>query len=290
MSHHVVQVPMVPRLIPGTELTLHQVPSATDNLIWLLSSSDGSAFAVDGPSVKEVDLYCEAQGLTLVGVLNTHIHGDHIGINHALQKSDRLKELMVVGAKKTADAIPGLTHPVEDGDSLEILSTRVEVMLTEGHINGHISYLVGGALFCGDTLFGGGCGYLFDGPPRTMHESLQRLAALPPETLVCCAHEYTQDNMAFAWWVGAENDALISRIRDVHERRRKGATTLPSTIGLERQTNPFIRVGDEAVTAACSKHAGREVDPGAATFALLRGMKDQKKYREDPRPGYPAEP
>ena len=153
-------------------------------------------------------------GSILMGILNTHTHGDHIGINHALMRAGRLDAMTVVGARKTADAIPGLTMPVEDGDRIEVLGTPVDVMLTEGHINGHISYLVGGALFCGDTLFGGGCGYLFDGPPSSMHESLQRLAALEPDTLVCCAHEYTEDNMRFAWWV-VLTEALTARIREV---------------------------------------------------------------------------
>ena len=288
MSKHAVKIPMPSRPIPGTELTLHQVPSAMDNLIWLISSTGGDAFAVDGPTVGEVDAYCEEHGLKLVGILNTHIHGDHIGINHALAKEGRLTEMRVVGAKKTADSIPGLTDAVEDGDHIEILGTPVEVMLTEGHINGHISYVIGGALFCGDTLFGGGCGYLFDGPPQTMHESLQRLAALPAETLVCCAHEYTEDNMHFAWWVGSETEDLILRIKDVAARRAEGATTLPSTIGIERATNPFIRACESDVVAACSERAGRAVEPGAQTFAVLRGLKDQKIYREAPRQNYPA--
>lgn len=289
MTQHAVQEPMSPRPIPGTDLQLHQVPSASDNLIWLVSAPNGDAFAVDGPTVREVDLYCEAHRLRLVGILNTHIHGDHIGINHALEKAGRLKSLMVVGAKKTAEAIPGLTHAVDDGDRIEILGTMVDVMLTEGHINGHISYLVGGALFCGDTLFGGGCGYLFDGPPDKMHASLQRLAALPAETLVCCAHEYTEDNMRFAWWLGADSPELTSRIKQVAEVRRRGASTLPSTIGLECATNPFIRAFDEDVIAACSSHANKDVEAGASTFALARALKDKKAYRSTPRPDYPGE-
>ena len=161
-------------------------------------------------------------------------------------------------------------------------------MLTEGHINGHISYLIGGALFCGDTLFGGGCGYLFDGPPSSMHKSLQRLAALEPDTLVCCAHEYTEDNMRFAWWVGADSEALTARIREVAKIRGRGASTLPSTIGLERATNPFIRVFEDTVIAACSKKTNTAEEPGAATFAKLRRLKDQKVYRDHPREGYPG--
>ena len=288
MSKHVVEFPNPAQRIPGTELMLHQVPSATDNLIWLISAPDGQTFAVDGPGIREVDSYCEQHRLTLIGILNTHTHGDHIGINHALMRAGRLDAMTVVGARKTADAIPGLTMAVNDGDRIEVLGTPVDVMLTEGHINGHISYLIGGALFCGDTLFGGGCGYLFDGPPSSMHKSLQRLAALEPDTLVCCAHEYTEDNMRFAWWVGADSEALTERIREVAKIRGRGASTLPSTIGLERATNPFIRVFEEAVIAACSKKTNTAEEPGADTFAKLRRLKDEKIYRDHPREGYPG--
>ena len=288
MSKHVVEFPNPAQRIPGTELMLHQVPSATDNLIWLISAPDGQTFAVDGPAIREVDSYCEEHRLTLIGILNTHTHGDHIGINHALMRAGRLDAMTVVGACKTADAIPGLTKAVDDGDRIEVLGTPVDVMLTEGHINGHISYLIGGALFCGDTLFGGGCGYLFDGPPSSMHKSLQRLAALEPDTLVCCAHEYTEDNMRFAWWVGADSEALTARIREVAKIRGRGASTLPSTIGLERATNPFIRVFEDTVIAACSKKTNTAEEPGAATFAKLRRLKDQKVYRDHPREGYPG--
>ena len=288
MNKHVVEFSNPAQRIPGTELMLHQVPSATDNLIWLISAPDGQTFAVDGPGIREVDSYCEQHRLTLIGILNTHTHGDHIGINHALMRAGRLDAMTVVGARKTADAIPGLTMAVNDGDRIEVLGTPVDVMLTEGHINGHISYLIGGALFCGDTLFGGGCGYLFDGPPSSMHKSLQRLAALEPDTLVCCAHEYTEDNMRFAWWVGADSEALTERIREVAKIRGRGASTLPSTIGLERATNPFIRVFEEAVIVACSKKTNTAEEPGADTFAKLRRLKDEKIYRDHPREGYPG--
>ena len=109
MSKHVVEFPNPAQRIPGTELMLHQVPSATDNLIWLISAPDGQTFAVDGPAIREVDSYCEEHRLTLIGILNTHTHGDHIGINHALMRAGRLDAMTVVGARKTADAIPGLT-------------------------------------------------------------------------------------------------------------------------------------------------------------------------------------
>ena len=188
MSKHVVEVPNPAQKIPGTDLMLHQVPSATDNLIWLISAPDGQTFAVDGPAIREVDIYCEEHRLNLMGILNTHTHGDHIGINHALMRAGRLDAMTVVGAD-FADAIPGLTMPVEDGDRIEVLGVPVDVMLTEGHINGHISYLVGGALFA-------------EIPSLVMRISFRWTTELDASGLnawrqllspihwVCCAHEH----------------------------------------------------------------------------------------------------
>ena len=275
--------------LPGTSLTLHQVPSASDNLIWLLSDTTGATYAVDGPTSTEVDAYCSREQLRLVGILNTHVHADHIGINVALQKEGRLKDLRVVGARKTAEAVPGLTDPVEDGDVIDVLGTQVEVMLTEGHLDGHISFVIGGAVFCGDTLFAGGCGYLFDGPPSAMHASLQKIAALPDETLVCCAHEYTEDNLRFAWWLEADTPALDARIQEVGALRSEKRSTLPSTIGLEKTTNPFLRVFEEGMVEQCVSKSGEVVQFGEETFAGLRALKDRGVYRKSPRPGYPAD-
>ena len=120
-------------------------------------------------------------------ILNTHTHWDHIGINNDLERRGELARFRVVGPAKVASDVPGITEAVREGDSIQFGGVTGRVMLTEGHLNGHVSYVFGDVLFCGDTLFGGGCGYLFDGPPAKMFQSLLRLAALPGETRVLCA-------------------------------------------------------------------------------------------------------
>ena len=278
---HVVQHPSPPRLAPLGRLEVHQVPAATDNLIWLLVDPQSrEACAIDGPEAGAVLDYCSTHGLRLTTIANTHIHHDHIGINHDLAKRGLLAKMRVIGARKTAQSIPGLTDPVEDGDRIQLLGAEAAVWLTEGHINGHISYIVNGVLLCGDTLFAGGCGYLFDGPPTRMHESLQRLATLPDETLVCCAHEYTQDNLRFAYSVDSDNQALSERIRDVWALRAAGGCTLPSSIGLERSTNPFLRVGSAGIRSRLAEvMPDHDLSEPAAVFAALRALKDRKDYR-----------
>lgn len=278
---HVVQHANPPQRSPGGRLEIHQIPAATDNLIWLAVHPDTrEALAVDGPNAQPVLDYCSQHGLNWTTVVNTHIHGDHIGINRELQQRGRLSAMRVVGAAQTAEAIPGLNCAVKEGDNLELLGLPTTVWRTEGHINGHLSYIIDGVLFCGDTLFAGGCGYLFDGPPQRMHESLQRLAQLPTETLVCCAHEYTQDNLRFAYTVDRDNPALQERIRQVWATRNQGGCTLPSTIGLEQRTNPFLRVQDPAIHAAL-RQSMPEVDvrSPADVFTALRQLKDARHYK-----------
>ncbi|MEL6183784.1 MAG: hydroxyacylglutathione hydrolase C-terminal domain-containing protein, partial [Myxococcota bacterium] len=154
------------------------------------------------------------------------------------------------------------------------------VMLTEGHIDGHVSYRVEEALFCGDTLFAGGCGYLFDGPPAKMHDSLQRLAGLPEDTLVFCAHEYTQDNLRFAWFVEPDNAALAERIRTDWARRGRGEATVPSTIGLELATNPFIRADQPTIRETLARALpDRSLAAPVDCFAAARALKDRKDHR-----------
>jgi hydroxyacylglutathione hydrolase len=154
-------------------------------------------------------------------------------------------------------------------------------MLTEGHLDGHISFVFGDVLFCGDTLFGGGCGYLFDGPPAKMYHSLERLAQLDGSTRVCCAHEYTADNLRFAWSVEPDNEELALRIRKVWSIRRDGGSTVPSTIDDERHTNPFLRQH----SATLRKHVAAafpdtDLEDPEAVFAATRRLKDRKDYRQ----------
>lgn len=287
---HAVSRPNPPRPICEGRLEVHQVPAWQDNLVWLVASpSRAEAAAVDGPEAAPVLEACERLGLRLTTILNTHTHPDHIGLNAAL--GDRLRSMRVVGPRARADEIPGLTEGVEDGDRFELFGETVRVMLTEGHIDGHVSYLLGEALFCGDTLFGAGCGYLFDGPPRKMFDSLTRLARLPEETLVFCAHEYTQDNLRFAWSVDGDNEALAERIRETWRIRGEGASSVPSTIGLERRTNPFLRADARSIRAAVAAgFPDRALDDAAEIFAATRALKDRKDYRALPDAELPVAP
>ncbi|MCB9795912.1 MAG: hydroxyacylglutathione hydrolase [Alphaproteobacteria bacterium] len=278
---HAVTSPRPPFASRSGALTVHQVPAHQDNLIWLIVYDEaGHCAAVDGTGLDEVDTYCEAQGLTLTTILNTHTHWDHVGINKALAKAGRLGSLRVVGPAGAAADVPGLTEPVDEGDTLRLGAVTGRVMRTEGHIDGHVSYLFEDLLFCGDTLFAGGCGYLFDGPPAKMHDSLTRLAALDPDTKVCCAHEYTQDNLRFAWMLEPDNAALAERIREVWALRARGECAVPSTIAEERATNPFLRGAVPGLRQALTARMGlpEDADP-VATFAATRALKDRKDHR-----------
>jgi len=280
MSAHVVTVLPEPHPIAGTSLVVHCVPLAKDNLGWLLADGDtGRAAVVDGPEAGPVLDACERLGLTLEAVINTHTHWDHIGVNKDLAKRGLLSALRVIGPARAADAVPGLTEPVCEGATFTFGGATFRTWLTEGHLDGHVSYLVGDALFCGDTLFAAGCGYLFSGPPAKMHASLQRFAALPGQTRVFCAHEYTLDNLAFAHSVEATNPALAERVTRTRERRAGGHTVIPSTIADELATNPFIRMDSPEILASLRRALpDADLSSAEAAFAATRTLKNLKRY------------
>jgi len=257
------------------------VLAASDNLVWVVvHQASREAFVVDGPDAEGALDLCGRHGFRLSTVVNTHVHGDHIGINRDLERLGMLGSMRVVGAKKTYDAVPGITEAVDEGDTVDLFGFPAQVMLTEGHINGHLSYLIDGLLFCGDTLFAGGCGYLFDGPASAMYQSLLRLRSLPGETLVCCAHEYTQDNLRFAFSIDPDNAALRKRIADVWRIRDLGECTVPTTLELERATNPFLRFDDPQLRAnVANAMPGQPLQNDADVFAATRALKDRKDYK-----------
>jgi hydroxyacylglutathione hydrolase len=278
---HVVTEPTPPFRSADGRLEVHQVPVWQDNLVWIaVCTSTGEAAAVDGPEAGAVLAYCGRHNLRLTTILNTHTHMDHVGINHELARAGTLSRYRVFGPAKKASDVPGLTDPMEDGSKARVGEVELDVMLTEGHIDGHISYVTSDVLFCGDTLFAAGCGRLFDGPPEKMFESLRRLTALDPATRVCCAHEYTQDNLRFAWSVEPDNAALAERIRRVFALRAEGRCAVPSTIGEERATNPFVRHTSETLRAKVrDAWPDRTLDTGEAVFAATRALKDRGDYR-----------
>ncbi|MEZ4471156.1 MAG: hydroxyacylglutathione hydrolase [bacterium] len=275
---HAVTHPDPPFLAAGGALRVHVFPAWQDNLVWVIECVEtGACAVVDAPDADVLEA-CAARGLHPTTILNTHTHPDHIGINRALERTGRLGAFSVVGFGGVG--VPGLTTPVDEGDVVSVGALRVLVLRTEGHQNGHLSYLIDDVVFCGDVMFGAGCGYLFDGPPAKMHASLERLAALPPETRVCCAHEYTEDNLRFAWTVEPENAALADRIRRVWALRAAGRATVPFTIAEERATNPFLRHHAPGLRArVAAALPDRPLTTPAEIFAATRALKDTRAYK-----------
>jgi hydroxyacylglutathione hydrolase len=250
------------------------VPAFRDNYIWVLRD-DRRAAVVDPGDAAPVLAYLDAERLDLAAILVTHHHADHVGGVAALAQRSGAP---VLGP--AFETIPARTRALDDGDTVELaeLDAHLAVIHVPGHTLGHIAYAgeVGGerVAFCGDTLFAGGCGRLFEGTPAQMHASLARLAALPAETAVYCAHEYTLANLQFAQEVEPGNAALAARAARDLARRKRGEPTVPSTIGDERATNPFLRAAVPEVRAAAQEHEGRELASEVDVFAAVRRWKD----------------
>jgi len=239
---------------PSPALTVELIPVLRDNYVFVLH--DGRQAAVVDPAVAPpVADWLGRRGLELVAVLQTHHHSDHIGGTPELLR--HWPAAAVVAASADRDRIPFQTIGVADGERLPLLGQELEVIAVPGHTRAHIAFHLpaasgelGGHLFCGDTLFAGGCGRLFEGTPEQMWCSLQRLAALPEATRVWCAHEYTETNLAWAARECPTDEPIGRRLREVRQRRALGLATIPSSIALERATNLFVRCGDAQELAA----------------------------------------
>lgn len=247
------------------------IPAFEDNYIWLVSDPDSSCTAIIDPGDAEPVLKAvEKEGLAPRAILITHHHGDHTGGIEALVKH---YSIPVYGPAR--EQIPHLTHPVKEGDTVSLEDgIQLRVLDTPGHTAAHVCYVGNGSLFCGDTLFTAGCGRLFEGTARQMHDSLQKIAALPDNTLVYCAHEYTLANLAFAAIAEPGNDAVRDRIKEAKRMRARGIPTVPAPLSLEKQTNPFLRTAIPDLIVAAERFASHSLPTGAEVFAAVRRWKD----------------
>ena len=256
-------------------LTVTRVPAFDDNYLWLihgLGDRESHVAAVDPGDAERIEEALSQAHLSLAAVLVTHHHRDHTGGVAALAERYGCS---VYGPAQ--ESIPALTHPLKGGDTVHLPALGVQwaVLDVPGHTAGHIAYVGHGAVFCGDTLFSGGCGRLFEGTATQMLASLDALAALPDETAVYCAHEYTASNLKFALAVEPANDTLKAYAEEVTQRRSEGRATIPSTVGLERAINPFLRSREPAVIQSVWAASQVSSASESETFRLLREWKNR---------------
>lgn len=254
-------------------ISITAIPAFTDNYIWALHD-ERNAWIVDPGDAAPVQSFVARLGLAVQGIFITHHHADHTG---GLPELVRLHHPHVAGT--AFEDIPGIDEPLAEGDRVAALGIDFLVIEVPGHTRGHIALYgepAGQApvLFCGDTLFAGGCGRLFEGTPAQMWSSLSKLSALPGNTRVYCAHEYTLSNLKFARAVEPGNTALAEREQRDKATRANHQPTVPSTIALERATNPFLRAEEATVRAAAEHHAGKTLSGTVDVFATIRAWKN----------------
>lgn len=250
-----------------------QVPALQDNYIYfVVCPVTGETAVIDTPDAPLTRNVVKREALHLTKILNTHHHWDHTGGNEDLLSRQKFD---VYGFDGDSARIPGITHTVREGDHVSVGTIDFRVIEIPAHTSGHIAYVTDGAVFCGDTLFVAGCGRLFEGTALQMHRALQKLAALPDATRVYCAHEYSQKNLEFALTLEPENKALQEKYREVIAKRKKGESTVPTTIGEEKSYNPFLRTESPTILEFLRKRQLITSNDPIEVLAAIRKLKDQ---------------
>lgn len=250
-------------------MNLISIPAFQDNYIWVLSQDNGKCLIVDPGEAEPVLQAIEQFGWQPEAILLTHHHHDHVGGVPALLAE--YSSLAVYGPQETANK--GTNRVVDEGDKINLLGHEFTIIAAPGHTLGHLCYFSYPYLFCGDTMFSGGCGRLFEGTPSQMYQSFKKLNALPEDTLICCAHEYTLSNLTFAVSVLPHDRDLNEYYRKVKELRAKNQITLPTTLAQERKVNVFLRTQDIDLIKSINKET--TLQQPEQRFAWLRAMKDK---------------
>jgi hydroxyacylglutathione hydrolase len=270
--------------MPAPELRVERIPTLRDNYTYLIiDSGTGEAAVVDAPEAAPVAARVAKLGVRVVKVLSTHHHPDHSAANPELAARYGVP---VLGHASDKSRLPGFTQGLEEGNRVAVGRLEAEVVFIPAHTRGHIAYVLAGAVFCGDTLFAGGCGRLFEGTPAMMHEALNvKLARLPDDTRVYCGHEYTENNLRFAQTLEPGNAALRERMARVRAARTSVASdwhdateaemTVPSTLAEERATNPFMRAHSAELVAAVRARLPETPTDPVSILGAVRALKDK---------------